>query len=37
MVYKIKELADMFGISVRTLHHYDKIDLLLLFMKVRKF
>lgn len=28
MVYKIKELADMVGISVRTLHHYDKIDLL---------
>ena len=28
MFYKIKELADMVGISVRTLHHYDKIDLL---------
>lgn len=27
-VYKIKEVADMVGISVRTLHHYDEIGLL---------
>lgn len=27
-LYKVKELADMAGVSVRTLHHYDKIDLL---------
>jgi len=26
--YKIKEVADMAGISVRMLHHYDKIGLL---------
>ena len=25
---KIKELADLAGISVRTLHHYDEIGLL---------
>lgn len=25
---KVKEVADLVGISVRTLHHYDKIDLL---------
>ncbi len=28
MFYKVKEVSDMVGISVRTLHHYDKIDLL---------
>ena len=28
MYYKIKEVADMAGISVRMLHHYDKIGLL---------
>ena len=28
MYYKIKEVADMVGISVRMLHHYDKIGLL---------
>lgn len=28
MYYKVKEVADMVGISVRMLHHYDKIDLL---------
>lgn len=28
MSYKIKEIADMAGISVRTLHHYDQIGLL---------
>lgn len=28
MNYKVKEVADMVGISVRMLHHYDKIDLL---------
>lgn len=28
MHYKIKEVADMVGISVRMLHHYDKIGLL---------
>lgn len=26
--YTVKQLADMAGISVRTLHHYDQIDLL---------
>jgi DNA-binding transcriptional MerR regulator len=28
MAYKVKEVADMVGISVRTLHHYDEIGLL---------
>ncbi len=28
MHYKVKEVADMAGISVRMLHHYDKIGLL---------
>lgn len=28
MSYKVKEVADMVGISVRTLHHYDEIGLL---------
>ncbi|PKM76729.1 MAG: MerR family transcriptional regulator [Firmicutes bacterium HGW-Firmicutes-15] len=28
MPYKVKEVADMIGVSVRTLHHYDKIGLL---------
>lgn len=28
MVYKIKAVADIAGVSVRTLHHYDQIDLL---------
>lgn len=28
MQYKVKEVADMVGISVRMLHHYDKIGLL---------
>lgn len=28
MYYKVKEVADMVGISVRMLHHYDKIGLL---------
>jgi DNA-binding transcriptional MerR regulator len=28
MYYKIKEVADMTGVSVRMLHHYDKIGLL---------
>ena len=28
MHYKVKEVADMVGISVRMLHHYDKIGLL---------
>lgn len=28
MSYKVKEVADMVGISVRTLHHYDQIGLL---------
>lgn len=28
MQYKVKEVADMAGISVRTLHHYDRIGLL---------
>lgn len=27
-MYKIKEVAEMAGVSVRTLHHYDHIDLL---------
>ena len=26
--YKVKEVADLGGVSVRTLHHYDKIGLL---------
>lgn len=28
MPYKVKEVADMVGVSVRTLHHYDHIGLL---------
>jgi len=28
MYYKVKEVADMVGVSVRTLHHYDQIGLL---------
>ena len=28
MSYKIKEVADMVGISVRTLHHYDQVGIL---------
>lgn len=28
MCYKVKEVADMVGVSVRTLHHYDQIGLL---------
>ncbi|WP_442601843.1 MerR family transcriptional regulator [Paenibacillus sp. KN14-4R] len=28
MTYKVKEVADIAGVSVRTLHHYDEIDLL---------
>ncbi|RSK29085.1 MerR family transcriptional regulator [Bacillus sp. HMF5848] len=28
MGYKVKEVADLVGISVRTLHYYDQIDLL---------
>lgn len=28
LAYKVKEVADMVGISVRTLHHYDQIGLL---------
>lgn len=28
MAYKIKEVADMVGVSVRTLHHYDQIGIL---------
>ncbi len=28
MHYKVKEVADMAGVSVRTLHHYDQIGLL---------
>ena len=28
MSYKIKEVADMVSISVRTLHHYDQIGIL---------
>ncbi len=27
-LYKIKEIADIAGVSVRTLHHYDNIGLL---------
>jgi len=27
-MYKVKEIADMAGVSVRTLHHYDRIGLL---------
>jgi DNA-binding transcriptional MerR regulator len=27
-MYKVKEVADLAGISVRTLHHYDNIGLL---------
>ncbi|MYL51649.1 MerR family transcriptional regulator [Halobacillus litoralis] len=27
-MYKVKEMAEMTGVSVRTLHHYDHIDLL---------
>ena len=27
-MYRIKELANMSGISIRTLHYYDQIDLL---------
>ncbi|MDG5471947.1 MerR family transcriptional regulator [Jeotgalibacillus sp. ET6] len=29
MAFKIKEVADLVGISVRTLHHYDEIGLLI--------
>ncbi|MGH4140765.1 MerR family DNA-binding transcriptional regulator [Clostridium sp.] len=28
MSYKIKEVADIVGVSVRTLHHYDQIGIL---------
>ncbi|MGH4123565.1 MAG: MerR family transcriptional regulator [Clostridium sp.] len=28
MPYKIKEVADMVGVSIRTLHHYDQIGIL---------
>ncbi|WP_164545672.1 MerR family transcriptional regulator [Paenibacillus albus] len=28
MLYKVKEVAEMVGVSIRTLHHYDEIDLL---------
>lgn len=28
MAYKIKEVADLVGVSIRTLHHYDQIGLL---------
>ena len=28
MLYRIKDLADMAGVSVRTLHHYDQLGLL---------
>src|SRR6187549_71797 len=28
MPYKVKEIAEMAGVSVRTLHHYDEIGLL---------
>jgi len=28
MPYKIKEVADMVGVTVRTLHHYDQAGLL---------
>ena len=27
-MYKVKEVAEMTGVSVRTLHHYDRIGLL---------
>ncbi|MBA2875320.1 MerR family DNA-binding transcriptional regulator [Thermaerobacillus caldiproteolyticus] len=30
MPYRVKEVADMSGISVRTLHYYDQIGLLIL-------
>lgn len=26
MAYKIKEVANMVGVSVRTLHHYDQVE-----------
>ena len=29
--YNVKELAEMSGVSVRTLHHYDALGLLLTF------
>ncbi|WP_372370179.1 MerR family transcriptional regulator [Candidatus Uabimicrobium sp. HlEnr_7] len=29
MLYKVKEVAEMTGITVRTLHHYDRIELLI--------
>lgn len=28
-MYKVKDIADIVGISVRTLHHYDDIGLLI--------
>lgn len=28
MSYKVKEVADIIGVSVRALHHYDQIGLL---------
>jgi DNA-binding transcriptional MerR regulator len=28
MAFKVKEVADLVGVSVRTLHHYDEIGLL---------
>lgn len=28
MYYRIKEVADMVGVSIRTLHHYDQINLI---------
>ena len=28
MPYRVKEVANMVGVSVRTLHHYDQIGLL---------
>jgi len=28
VLYKVKEVADMVGVSVRTLHHYDQVGLL---------
>ena len=34
-MYHIKEAAQLSGVSVKTLHHYDKIGLLVPF-KVRK-